>query len=51
MSKGRILERLVGTESLEDNRIGAFAVKLDPSIRSTDNGRHALPRRVEFADI
>jgi len=43
--------RLVGTESLEYNGISTLAVQLDFSIWTSDNCRHALPGRIELADV
>ena len=51
MDHSGIRIRLVGTESLEYNGISTLAVQLDFSIRTSDNCRHALPGRIELADV
>jgi hypothetical protein len=51
MDHGSLSIRLVGTEALQDDSIGPFAIDFNFSIRASDDSRHALPRRVELANI
>lgn len=51
MGQGSLSVRVVLAESSQNDSIGTFAVELDATVRHADDGRHALPRRVEFADV
>lgn len=42
---------LIWAQTLEDNGIRALAVKLDLPIRAANDSRHALPGRIELANI
>jgi hypothetical protein len=51
MHKRWLAKLLICGEALVYDGIGAFGVQLDPAVRASDNRRHSLPGRVEFADI
>lgn len=44
-------EWIVLRKTLEDNGISALGVETNLAIRATQNRRHTLPSRVEFADV
>ena len=51
MRESLLREGLVLAESLQDDRVRALAEELDLAVRAPHDGRHALPRRVELADV
>jgi hypothetical protein len=46
-----ICVRLIATESLKYDGVSTLAVQLDSPIRASDDCRHALPCRIELANV
>lgn len=51
MHQSWLSKLLVRCQALVYDRISAFSVQLDPAIRTSDDGRHSFPRRVELANV
>jgi hypothetical protein len=51
MNEGRLRVWLVLRKALEDDRVGAFAEHTNLAVRPTDDSAHALPGRVELANV
>ena len=51
VDKSGICIRLIGTEALSNDGVGTLAVQLDSPIRTSDDCGHALPRRIELANV
>lgn len=51
MDQSGICKRLIGAESFKYDGVSTLAVQLDSPIRTSDDCRHALPCRIEFANV